>query len=89
MSKYATPSILGNDSLIFFLVCLEIFARVTWDDRRGKPNFFTQHPTRGYVLTPNYDGFFEGHPAKINNFGFRDNQNYEIEKNDPSPYLQV
>jgi len=65
--------------LISFLF-LEVFARITWPEKRGTPGFRIQHSTRGYSLRPNYSGYYAGQPANINNLGFRDDKDYAIEK---------
>lgn len=69
-------------SLIIAVVCLEIFVRLTWDDKQGVPGMRIEHPTRHVVFTPNYTGYFLNLPLRINNLGFRDDKDYEIEKSD-------
>ena len=54
-------------AIIASLLFLEVIARVRWDEKRGVPGFRIQHPKRGYSLSPNYQGYYAGQPAKINN----------------------
>ena len=68
------PSIIA--SLLFF----EVVARVAWDEKRGVPGFRMQHAKRGYSLSPNYQGYYAGQPAKINNLDFQDDKDNAIEK---------
>jgi hypothetical protein len=64
------------------LLAAEGLARFTWDDRQGTPGLVLAHPTRVEVLAPNYDGFFADQPLRINNLGFRDDEDYQLTKGD-------
>ena len=69
-------SILG--AIIFY----EIYLRLTWDTKiNGVPGMSLPHFTRVEVFKPNYNGWFAGQELKINNLGFRDNEDFEIKKN--------
>jgi len=65
---------------IVILFVLELFTRLTWDKKQGVPGLVLTHPVRIEVLAPNYKGYYAGQPLKINNLGFRDNQDYSFEK---------
>jgi len=64
------------------LLAAEGLARLTWDERQGTPGLVLAHPTRVEVLAPDYDGFFAGQPLRINNLGFRDDEDYQLTKSD-------
>ena len=74
--------VLTLPSLIIAIFCLEVLVRLTWDDKKGEPGLKLAHPTRQYVFKPNYTGYLEKQPLKINNLGFRDDNDYAIEKGD-------
>ena len=38
------------------------------------------HAKLGFSLSPNYQGYYAGQPAKTNNLGLRDYKDYAIEK---------
>lgn len=59
---------------------IELWVRLTWDDTRGRPGFFLSDPVRGQRLAANYNGWFAGVPARINNLGFRDPRDYSLDK---------
>ncbi|MFA6078628.1 MAG: SGNH/GDSL hydrolase family protein [Candidatus Omnitrophota bacterium] len=67
-------------SIIVAILILELFVRVTWDKKQGTPGLVLTHPTRIETLAPNYKGYFAGQPLKVNNLGFRDDQDYDIVK---------
>ena len=62
------------------LVLVELWVRWRWDDRQGRPGFFLTDARRGQRLSPGYDGWFAGVPVRINSLGFRDRQEYSLEK---------
>jgi hypothetical protein len=59
---------------------VEVWVRLSWDDRRGRPGFYVSDAVLGQRLAPNYDGWFAGQPVRINALGFRDDRDYAIEK---------
>ena len=59
---------------------IETWVRVRWDERRGTPGFYVSDPMLGQRLRAGYDGWFAGVPVRINNLGFRDPRNYELQK---------
>jgi lysophospholipase L1-like esterase len=59
---------------------IEVWVRVSWDDRRGAPGFFLSDAARGQRLAADYDGWFAGVPVRINSLGFRDPREYSLEK---------
>ena len=61
-------------------VGVEIWTRARWDDTKGTPGFFISHPVRVQQLSPGYNGWFAGVPARINRLGFRDNREYQLAK---------
>jgi hypothetical protein len=71
-------------SVIAALVLIEIWVRATWDERRGTPGFFVADAELGQRLAPGYDGWFAGVPVKINELGFRDPREFDLEKNAPT-----
>jgi hypothetical protein len=62
------------------MILVEVWVRWRWDDRQGRPGFFLTDATRGQRLSPGYDGWFAGVPVRINSLGFRDPQEYSLEK---------
>lgn len=62
------------------LLAIEIWVRVSWDARRGKPGFYLSDPVRGQRLGKNYDGWFAGVPIHINRLGLRDAREYDLAK---------
>src|SRR5215203_5810991 len=59
---------------------VEIGLRMTWDEKKGRPGFFIRSDTRLEMLSPNYAGWYDGAPVKINNLGFRDPRDYDLAK---------
>jgi hypothetical protein len=62
------------------MILIELWVRWRWDDRQGRPGFFLTDARRGQRLAPGYDGWFAGVPVRINSLGFRDRQEYSLEK---------
>ena len=62
------------------LVLVELWVRVSWDDKRGTPGFYLSDPQRGQRLSPGYNGWFAGVPVRTNSLGFRDTREYSLEK---------
>jgi hypothetical protein len=62
------------------VMLIEIWVRVTWDERRGLPGFYLSDPVLGQRLAPGYRGWFAGVPVAINQLGFRDPRDYAIDK---------
>jgi hypothetical protein len=62
------------------MVLVEAWVRLQWDDTQGRPGFFLTDATRGQRLSPGYDGWFAGVPARINSLGFRDRKEYSLDK---------
>ena len=67
-------------SVIVCLVLVEAWVRLSWDDTQGRPGFFLTDANRGQRLSPGYEGWFAGVPVRINSLGFRDRQEYSLEK---------
>jgi GDSL-like lipase/acylhydrolase family protein len=59
---------------------IEVWVRVAWDPRRGKPGFYVSDPVRGLRLGENYDGWFAGVPVHVNRLGLRDPREYDLAK---------
>jgi hypothetical protein len=62
------------------MVLVEVWVRLRWDDRQGRPGFFLTDANRGQRLAPGYDGWFAGVPVRINSLGFRDRREYSLDK---------
>jgi lysophospholipase L1-like esterase len=62
------------------LTAIEVWVRLSWDARRGKPGFYLSDPVRGLRLGENYDGWFAGVPVHINSLGLRDPREYDVAK---------
>lgn len=67
-------------SVLVLAALVEVAVRVTWDEKKGRPGFFIRSDTRLEMLSPNYAGWYEGVPVRINNLGFRDPRDYELAK---------
>jgi hypothetical protein len=76
-------------AILIALLCAEGISRLTWDHKLGTPGFSLPHTVRGWELAKNYSGHWEGTPAKTNNLGFRDNQDYAIEKGEKTFRIMV
>ena len=61
-------------------IAIEIWVRVSWDERRGTPGFFLSDAARGQRLAAGYTGWFAGVPVKVNSLGFRDPREYSLTK---------
>ena len=75
---FTAPAVLVATALA--LLAVEIWVRVSWDARRGKPGFYLSDPVRGQRLAENYDGWFAGVPVHINRLGLRDPREYDLAK---------
>ncbi|HUQ87604.1 MAG TPA: GDSL-type esterase/lipase family protein [Vicinamibacterales bacterium] len=62
------------------MIAIELWVRMRWDDKQGRPGFFLTDANRGQRLSPGYDGWFAGVPVRINSMGFRDRKEYSLEK---------
>jgi hypothetical protein len=58
----------------------EVWVRLRWDARRGRPGFFLSDPVRGQRLAAGYDGWFAGVPVHINNLELRAPYDYDLAK---------
>jgi lysophospholipase L1-like esterase len=67
-------------AIFVFAIGVEVWARLTWDPKRGTPGFFESDAELVERLVPNYDGWFAGVPVHINSLGFRDTREYALEK---------
>jgi hypothetical protein len=67
-------------SALIAIVVIEVWVRVSWDDRRGTPGFYVSDAIRGERLGAGYDGWFAGVPVKVNDLGFRDPRDYTLAK---------
>jgi hypothetical protein len=67
-------------AVVIAALAIEVWVRVTWDERRGAPGFFLSDATRGQRLAAGYQGWFAGVPVRINGLGFRDSREYALEK---------
>jgi hypothetical protein len=67
-------------SVLLIGVLVEVWVRLTWDAKKGKPGFFVSDTERFEQLAPDYDGWFAGVPVHINNLGFRDTRDYALDK---------
>ncbi|HET9831811.1 MAG TPA: hypothetical protein VFP91_08880, partial [Vicinamibacterales bacterium] len=43
-------------------LAVEMWVRVTWNQKRGTPGLFLVDPVRGQRFAPNYTGWFAGVP---------------------------
>lgn len=59
---------------------VEVWVRLKWNERNGRPGLFLSDAVLGQRLAPNYDGWFAGVPVRINNLGFRDTRDYALAK---------
>ena len=70
-------------TLLTAVVCgaaIEGWVRWRWDYRRGTPGFYESDPARIQRLSAGYNGWFAGVPVRINNLGFRDSRDYDVDK---------
>ena len=67
-------------ALIVAVAAVELWVRMSWDDKRGRPGFYLSDPVLGQRLAPDYEGWFAGVPVRINSLGFRDTRDYPLEK---------
>lgn len=67
-------------SVILCMILIEAWVRWSWDDTQGRPGFFLTDASRGQRLAPGYQGWFAGVPVRINSLGFRDPQEYSLDK---------
>jgi hypothetical protein len=74
----AVPALLVAGLVSIALV--ELWVRISWDDKRGTPGFYISDPQRGQRLAAGYNGWFAGVPVRINSLGFRDDREYSIAK---------
>jgi len=61
-------------------VGVELYVRLTWDVRRGTPDFYVPDVARRQRLNENYTGWFAGVPVHINGLGLRDPREYDLAK---------
>ena len=66
--------------LMLLAAATEIWVRVTWEPRRGRPGFFLTDAARGQRLAAGYDGWFAGVPVHINRLELRDRREYDLAK---------
>jgi len=59
---------------------IEVWVRLTWDVRRGTPDFYVPDPVLGQRLRANYSGWFAGVPVHIDSLGLRDPREYDLAK---------
>ena len=78
LALFTLPALVAATAIA--LVAVEIWVRVSWDARRGKPGFYLSDPVRGLRLGENYDGWFAGVPVHIDNLGLRDPRDYDLAK---------
>ena len=74
----ALPSLLI--AAVAALALIEVWVRISWDDKRGTPGFYMSDPRLGQRLSPGYNGWFAGVPVRINRLGFRDDREYSLAK---------
>jgi hypothetical protein len=67
-------------SALVCMILIEAWVRLQWDDTQGRPGFFLTDARRGQRLSPGYQGWFAGVPVRINSLGFRDRQEYSLDK---------
>ena len=67
-------------SAVIAAAAIEVWVRLSWDDRRGAPGFFLSDAARGQRLAADYDGWFAGVPVQTNSLGFRDRREYSLPK---------
>ncbi len=72
------PALLAG--VIVSMIAIEMWVRLSWDEKRGMPGFYISDPELGQRLAPGYDGWFAGVPVHINSLGFRDDREYAIDK---------
>jgi hypothetical protein len=67
-------------AVIVAMAGVEVWVRLSWNPKNGRPGLFVADARRGERFAPDYDGWFAGVPVHINNLGFRDPRNYSLEK---------
>lgn len=76
--------LLGLPAVIIAVVVsaalVEIWVRLSWDERRGTPGFYLSDPVLGQRLAAGYTGWFAGVPVRTNSLGFRDDREYGLDK---------
>ena len=70
----------GLISGLLFAILIEVWVRLSWDEKKGTPGFFVSDPVRGQRLGENYDGWFAGVPVHTNSLGFRATREYDLKK---------
>src|SRR5688500_12456224 len=45
-------------ALIVAVAVVELWVRMSWDDKRGRPGFYLSDPVLGQRLAPDYEGWF-------------------------------
>ncbi|HXD73313.1 MAG TPA: SGNH/GDSL hydrolase family protein [Vicinamibacterales bacterium] len=67
-------------TVLVALTAVEIWVRLSWNPKNGRPGLFVADARRGQRFAPDYDGWFAGVPVRINNLGFRDSRDYSLDK---------
>ena len=80
LRKLVVALIAMTISVLVCMVLIEAWVRWSWDETQGRPGFFLTDANRGQRLSPGYEGWFAGVPVRINSLGFRDRQEYSLEK---------
>lgn len=78
--RIATMAMAAIVAAVLSAIAVELWVRMSWDDRRGHPGFYLSDPVLGQRLSPGYEGWFAGVPVRINALGFRDQRDYAIAK---------
>ncbi|HEX6164822.1 MAG TPA: GDSL-type esterase/lipase family protein [Vicinamibacterales bacterium] len=80
LKKLLIAFVMMTISVVICMIAIEVWVRWRWDDTQGRPGFFLTDARRGQRLSPGYEGWFAGVPVRINSLGFRDRQEYSLEK---------
>ena len=78
LALFTLPALVAAS--VLSIAAIELWVRVTWDARRGRPGFYLSDPVRGLRLGENYDGWFAGVQVHINSLGVRDPREYDLNK---------
>lgn len=72
--------LLSLPAIVAVLFAVEVWVRLTWDEKRGTPALYISDPALVQRFAPQYSGWFAGVPIHINNLGMRDPRDYALDK---------
>lgn len=79
-ARIALVTVASLAAIVVAMTAAEMWVRLAWDARKGKPGFYVSDPVRGIRLGENYSGWFAGVPVHINSLGLRDPREYDLAK---------